>query len=305
MRPWSSLGQTLKGRAVTMTYQSLDEFLHRGRSALAKGPVAALFAEDESEIASTATHLATLGFAETLVFLPAQITLPADFDIPVHQVTYDVSASGAVPEAMNALIAAASEKTWFHYCYNGEYLFYPFCETRSVAELTAFSTEERRDAVLTYVVDLYAQDLSRFPNAVDRENAMMDITGYYALTRHDAEGKALDRQLDFFGGIRWRFEEHIPWARRHIDRVSFFRAQKGLKLGADHRFNIAEYNTYACPWHHNITGVVASFRTAKALKSNPGSKWAVQNFAWQGSAKFGWSSMQLMELGLMEPGQWF
>jgi hypothetical protein len=288
-----------------MTYQSLDDFLRRGRSALAKGPVALIFVEDDTEIASTASRLKTLGFAEIVMFLPAQVALPADLEVPVHVVSYEVFAEGAVPEAVNAIIAAASEKTWIHYCYNAEYFFFPYCESRSVGELIAFNAEERRDAMMTYVVDLYAGDLALHPDAVDLDGAMMDTSGYCALARYDADGKVLERQLDFFGGIRWRFEEHIPWARRHIDRISLFRAQKGLKLGADHRFNIAEYNTYACPWHHNVTGVVASFRTAKALKSNPGSKWAVQSFLWNGSARFDWSSLQLMELGLMEPGQWF
>ena len=38
----------------------------------------------------------------------------------------------------------------------------------------------------------------------------------------------------------------------------------------NHRFNDEEYNTYACPWHHNLTAAIVSFRTAKALKRNPG-----------------------------------
>jgi hypothetical protein len=34
---------------------------------------------------------------------------------------------------VNALIDKAPGQ-WLHYCYNGEYLFYPFCEDRSVGE---------------------------------------------------------------------------------------------------------------------------------------------------------------------------
>ncbi|NBO21474.1 MAG: hypothetical protein EBU97_06040, partial [Rhodobacteraceae bacterium] len=66
-----------------------------------------------------------------------------------------------------------------------------------------------------------------------------------------------------------------------------------------------EYNTYACPWHNNLTAAVCSFRTAKALRTNPGSRHAVTDFLWHNSVRFSWSSQQLMDLGLMEPGQWF
>ncbi|MEL6700968.1 MAG: hypothetical protein AAFO58_04715, partial [Pseudomonadota bacterium] len=87
--------------------------------------------------------------------------------------------------------------------------------------------------------------------------------------------------------------------------VSIFKAKKGLLLSEDHTFNDAEYNTYACPWHHNLTAAVCSFRTAKALKRNPGSTYAIDTFRWHNSVPFEWKSEQLMNLGLMEPGQWF
>ena len=50
---------------------------------------------------------------------------------------------------------------------------------------------------------------------------------------------------------------------------------------------------------------MASFRTAKALKSNPGSRYQISTFRWHNSVPFEWGSQQLMDLGLMEPGQWF
>ena len=97
----------------------------------------------------------------------------------------------------------------------------------------------------------------------------------------------------------------MPPARRKIDRISLFRAKRGLRLREDHTFSDEEYNTYACPWHHNITATICSFRTAKALKSNPGSKYEIDTFRWHNSAPFEWHSRQLLDLGLMEPGQWF
>lgn len=159
--------------------------------------------------------------------------------------------------------------------------------------------------MLSYVIDLYAPDLQRWPDAVSLDQAMFDRLDYYALARCDRDGRQLERQLDFHGGLRWRFEEHIPADRRRIDRIALFQARPDLRLLPDHRFNIAEYNTYACPWHHNLTAAIASFRVAKALARNPGSRWQISGFRWRNSTPFQWNSQQLMDLGLMEPGQWF
>lgn len=287
-----------------MRYQGLTDFLRTGNKALAKGPVAMIFAEDLVEVESTIAHHQKAGFAEVLVFAPDMLDLPEAVEDTIHRIPYAVARDGAVEHAVNKIIDAAPG-TWLYYCFNAEYLFHPFCETRSIGELLAFHTEERRDAVLTYVVDLYADDLSQHPNAVALDHAFLDKSGYYALGRPDDDGNPRERQLDFFGGLRWRFEEHIPPARRKIDRISIFRAKKGLKLRPDHTFSDEEYNTFACPWHNNITVAIASFRTAKALKSNAGSTFDILTFKWHNSTRFDWNSQQLLDLGLMEPGQWF
>jgi hypothetical protein len=80
---------------------------------------------------------------------------------------------------------------------------------------------------------------------------------------------------------------------------------KGLELRPNHTFNVSEYNTYSCEWHHNLSAAIMSFRTAKALKRNPGSTFDIETFQWHNSAAFEWHSRQLLDLGLMEPGQWF
>jgi len=289
-----------------MRYPSLADLLDRKRSSLGKGPLALVLAEDEVELASTLAHLQRCGFRDIILLAREGMPLPDATAGAVHVVAHDVHAEGALFGAVNQAIARLPG-TWMHYCHNAEYLFYPFCETRRVGELLAFHAEERREAMLTYVIDLYAGDLGAQPNGVAPGDAWLDRSGYYALARKDPEREwqAKERQMDFFGGLRWRFEEHIPYARRRIDRVSLFRAKPGLKLAADHTLSDEEMNTYACRWHHSLTAAVCSFRTAKALRTNPGSRHAIGTFRWANSVKFDWHSQQLMELGLMEPGQWF
>lgn len=289
-----------------MIHPDLETFLAKGKAALARGPLAVIMAEDDIEIASTLRHHLQSGFRDLLLLAPEGLALPMDLADQIHVAWHDVHAEAALSQAVTR-IADAAPGLWIYYCYNAEYLFFPFCETRSFRDLVAFHAEERREAMLTYVIDLYAGDLDRFGNAVSLEDAHLDRSGYYALARKDEakDWAPRERQLDFFGGLRWRFEEHVPWIKRKIDRVSIFRAKKGLKLRPDFTFSEEELNTFACPWHNNLTAAVCSFRTAKALRSNPGSRFDIQNFRWHGSVPFDWHSQQLMDLGLMEPGQWF
>lgn len=289
-----------------MRHDGIDGFLAAAAPALAKAPGALVFAEDPVEVSSTLEHLIARGFGTVGLFAGPEIELPAALEQAVHRIDWNIHRDDAVPDAVNRTIAAAPG-AWLHYCYNAEYLFFPYCETRTIRDLLAFHAEERRDAMLTYVIDLYAGDLDRHSNAVSRDEALLDRIGYYALGRGDPDNgwKPKDRQMDFFGGLRWRFEEHVPWTRRRIDRIGLFRAQPGLMLREDHLFNVEEYNTYACPWHNNLTAAICSFRTAKALRTNPGSRYDIPSFRWRNSVRFEWHSQQLLDLGLMEPGQWF
>ncbi|MEL6642908.1 MAG: hypothetical protein AAFQ79_03160 [Pseudomonadota bacterium] len=289
-----------------MRYNDLEHFLKKGRDALKKGPVAMIFVEDLVEVDSTIRHHQTAGFREVLVFAPHELHLPEELEKSIRRIPCDMSLPNATAENVNQIIEAA-HGLWLYYCYNAEYLFYPFSETRTVGEMLTFHAEERRDAMLTYVVDLYADSTDEYPDAVSLERAHMDKSGYYALARTDPDNHdhPKERQLNFYGGLRWRFEEHVALPRRKIDRIALFRAKPGLRLREDHTFNDEEYNTYACPWHHNLTAAIASFRTAKALKTNAGSTFEIDSFLWHNSIPFEWRSQQLLDLGLMEPGQWF
>lgn len=289
-----------------MRYRDLDQLIKEARTALNTGPIAMILVEDEIEVDTTLRHHQQVGFDSVVALMPSGFDLPRDLEESVLRVDYDTTAEAALERAVNRMIAAVPRQ-WLYYCYNAEYLFHPFSETRNVKELLAFHSEERRDSMLAYVVDLYALDLKEHPNAVSLEQAHLDRSGYYALARKDAarQGHPKERQLDFFGGLRWRFEEHVPPQSRKIDRIPLFRAKPGLKLRGDHRFNDEEYNTYACEWHHNVTAAICSFRTAKALKRNPGSRYDIATFQWHNSEPFEWHSRQLMDLGLIEPGQWF
>lgn len=288
-----------------MRHGSISSFIAEHAAALARGPVALLLAEDRDGLAASSAHLRKTGFGTIICLLPQTLEAPPEAAADgVHFVTHDLFRPDALTDAVNRFIDAAPG-VWFHYCYSGEFLFFPFSETRRIGEMLNFHAEERRDAMLTYVVDLYATDLRQHPDGVDMAHAHFDRAGYFAQTRRDDSGNICERQLDFFGGLRWRFEEHVAADRRRIDRIGLFRAVPGLRLLPDHRFNMAEYNTYTSPWHHSLTAAICSFRAARALACNPGSREHIDTFMWHYSEPFQWNARQLLELGLIEPGQWF
>ena len=288
-----------------MSYPSLSSFLTSGVTTVPSGPVAVLFVEDDAVVRQTLEHHAKQGFPAHLVI--GDVLGLADLVAPMGERFIHIEAAirtrDDAVEHLNTLMDVLSGR-WVFWGFNAEFLFYPYCESRTITDLTSFIQEERRDHAFTYTIDLYAQDLYRHPNAVTLDTAYFDGSGYYGFQRYE-DGEALERQVNVFGGLGWRFEEFVPWERRRIDRVSLFRAKAGLRVGLDLRLSEPEMNTVACPWHHNVTIAMASFRVAKSLKRNPGSTFEVDSMMWRRSMRFDWSSQQLMEEGLIEPGQWF
>ncbi len=143
-----------------MRYGSIEAFLSEGQPALSKGPVAVIFAEDAIEVDTTLRHHLAAGFVEVLLLAHPDLALSSPEVAAVHRIDHDVYAEGALPDAMNLLIAAApaSGSTTA----STRIPVPPFCETRNIREMIAFHAEERRDAVLSYVIDLYADDLDVF-----------------------------------------------------------------------------------------------------------------------------------------------
>lgn len=284
-----------------MPNDSLDQFLKLHAKNLLS-PIAVILAEDGLELESTVKHHHDLGFKSILV-----IGAIEHIDLEKYSGAYGIAAqlnrTEESIELLNQIIKATTDK-WLYYCFNAEYLFFPHSETRTIQDIIMFVEEERRAAVFTYAIDIYSQDLSANPNGVDLGTAQLDSSGYYGTELFDGP-ETVERQTEIYGGLRWRFEEHIPWEKRRIDRIALFKSEKDLVIGADMRLSVPEMNTVSCEWHNNLTIAVMSFRVAKALMHNPGSAEKIGNFNWAGSQKFEWNSKQLLELGFIEPGQWF
>lgn len=267
------------------------------------GPVCLIFADDDVDVRSTVEHHLSQDFDHVILFHKGEVAPALTALDRLTIVTQRVRNRAEAVQILNAQIDKYSGR-WLCFLFNAEYLYFPFMQTRSIRDLTAFMEEERRQSIFTYVVDLYAENLETHPDAVDRASAHFDGSGYYGFQRYRGP-EPLERQFDIYGGLGWRFEEFIPWDRRRIDRIAIFKAVTGLRVDENLHLNEPEMNTISCPWHHNVTVAIASFRVAKSLKRNPGSMFEIDSFMWRQSVKFEWTPEQLLRLGFMEAGQWF
>ena len=253
-------------------------------------PTALVIAEDDVALQETITHVLGRGFGQVLVALPAGIEMDCTDAAMLRAPT---EGPGCTEALVNAVLSALPSGTWLHYCYNAEFLIHPFGETRRITEMLEFHASERRSAMATLVVDLFARDLGTHPNGVDLDRPAFDRTGYF---QNDGTIQ---------GGLRWRHAPDIPPNQQRLDRYSLVQAKPGLHLGPDHTWSDPELNTLSCPWHRNLTASIASFRAAKALTKAPGPGSRITSFDWPGAKTFDWTSGQLLDAGFMEVGQWF
>jgi hypothetical protein len=293
-----------KEEQAGMRYTDVNDLLVRAPDTFSGGPVALLFMEDPVETNSTIRHHAQIGFRNILVLAADELEISPELEEVIHRAPWRRGQPGAAVPDIVSRANAAMEGRWIYFGYNAEYLFFPFCESRSVGEFTAFVAEERRASVMGTVIDLYAPDLKAVRDAVSLQEAYLDTAGYYATGRRQGDAFHAD-QVELYGGLRWRYEEHVRNRRRRIDRIALFRATRGLSMDGELRLSDEDFNTYACPWHHSPTAAVLSFRAAKSLATNPGSAPLIDSFMWSQSRPFSWHSQQLLDLGMMEPGQWF
>ena len=285
-----------------MQSQSLTQLIASKDVIKSTGPIALLFVEDTVCINETIEHHTKIGFQTILVFGSNAMKPDTKIENCIW-VDTALNSNHSVIEIINKLIHTLPNR-WIYYSFNAEFLYFPFCETRKISDFTGFLDEEKRVAAFSTTVDLYTNTIKRDPSDFEPDSAMLDSLGYYAQTRNDAFGPK-PRQIDVFGGLRWRFEEYIPWDRRRINTVRLFKTSTDLKLGDDFIFNRPEYETFQSEWHNSPSIAVCSFRAAKFLLDNPGSRETVQKFDWPNSVKYQASAEQLLEMGLMEPGQWF
>ncbi|MEM7524113.1 MAG: hypothetical protein AAF360_10215, partial [Pseudomonadota bacterium] len=173
---------------------------------------------------ATITHLRGRGFGRIIAAGPGAASLGEDADdSDVYAFTAKVHDPAQRAKLLNNLIDAHRGE-WLLVCFNGEFFFHPFCDTRSVRDLIEFMWSERRDAVMNYAIDLYNDDMTG--EAFNREMAYFDAEGWYGFERGE-------KLADVYGGLGWRFEEFTPRDMSRVNRPALFWADPAVPIRGD------------------------------------------------------------------------
>ena len=276
-----------------MIFNTVKEFA-RARPKLPGGVIAILLCESERHVGASARRLAAQGASAIVaVGTPNGLTDAGCAVFPIAETPHPKS----LPEMMQSLLTALSGQ-WVVWLWNSEFLVFPYGETRTLSDLAAFLGDERRTAIHGYVLDLYSRRLPTLSEDPSRSAMYFDRIGYYAFPEKD-------RTLRLRGGLGWRFEEFTPPSLQPINRAVMLKPGTDLKVSRDLSFGHSDYDSLSCPWHHNPTAAIMSLRRSRRIMAHPGFPALAHKLIWQGSTRFNWTSGQLLDLGLIEPGQWF
>ena len=276
-----------------MWYSSLAEGLATLRQDR-PGLTAVILCETSFLLAETVAHLSEAGFTRLIAVGPGANAAPDRDDVIAAPA--DIAGAESRADVINKLIAAAAGR-WMLVCFNGEFLFYPYRESRLIQDFTEFLSWERRPAAMGYAVDLYSDALGREEEAFSLEDVYFDTEGWYGFERGE-------KLAEVFGGLGWRFEEFTPRDMTRVNRPALFWADPAVAMRADLWFEDDVYNAISCPWHNNPTFALMSVRRATALRRHPNFSAAVTSFMWPCSERFAWNSQQLLKHGVIEAGQW-
>lgn len=276
-----------------MAYRTAKDFA-RARPELPGGVIAILLCESDRHAVASARRLAEQG-AAALITVGTSIDAP-DFGCPTFHVE-EAPLPKTTPAILQTLFNALTDH-WVIWLWNSEFFVFPYGETRQLADLATFLGEERRLSIHGYVLDLYAKQLPNPADDPQEAELYFDRIGYYAFPTEE-------RTLKLRGGLGWRFEEFTPADLQPISRAVMVKPGKGLVVAPDLGFGEPEYDSVNCPWHHNPTAAIMSLRRTRRIMAHPGYPAMAGKLIWQGSTPFRWDSGQLLELGMIEPGQWF
>ncbi|MGG7567028.1 hypothetical protein ACQ5SO_12815 [Rhodovulum sp. DZ06] len=294
----------------------------KGLRAAPPGPVAALLCDGALMAAASARWALRLGAAALVVIGPdaaLRRAAAAAQDLGLSPAALVPVPAGPVGRdaapAWLAALAPALDGRWVLPLFNGEFPVFPWCESRGLADLAAFQEGERRRGVGGWVVDMHAPGLAAAAEADDPDwappgRALYDLGGCFALTgapepwEAEGAGPVPPEAPRLYGGVGWRFQERFARPPR-LDRTAFFRAFAGMTPDETFRLGDPKADGLSGAWHRSPTMAVMSFRTARALLAQPEMAENPPELGWSGARSWGWSSGELLDAGVIEPGQWF
>lgn len=277
-----------------MDYTTPQDFAE-ARPALPSRPVTVLLCESAENVQASA-ELAISRGAGSIIAIGRGGACLTGLDCPLIRIAEDpVDLNPHL--LLNAIFPALAGR-WVLWLWNSEFFFYPYCENRTLSDLAEFLESERRRAIFTYALDLYSDHLPGAQDDLREAELAFDRLGYHAFPEQD-------QRLKLYGSLGWRFEEACPLWMQQIGRASFLKVVPGLAMTRDLQFEEDAYASVSCPWHRNPTAAMMTLRRTRRIFANPKFRDMRGQLYWRGAETFDWSSQQLLEHGMIEPGQWF
>jgi hypothetical protein len=305
-----------------------------------RGPVAIVLCETGFLAAASVAWDVRIGARTVIVIgaaLPEGDLIAAGAGADLHLVDAPIvgriDAAAALAQALDWVAGR-----WAVHHFNGEFPVFAWCERRKLGDLAEFQDAERRGGVGAWTVDLYHDAL---PGLEDEDAArwtppsapLFDAGGCFSLTgaaqgwERPSVAPALRRplgawasgrrgayaapaqdatdRLRIYGGLGWRMQERVLAGPPRLERTAFVRARRGMRPDGWFGFGDPSADGMAGPWHRSPTMAVMSFRAARALLADPDFAQTRPDFRWAMTREWDWSSDQLLNLGVIEPGQWF
>ena len=225
---------------------------------------------------------------------------------------------------LNFLAGKYGPKHWCLTLDPDEFLVYPYCDTRSLREMTDFFDSEKKESFFTILLDMYPKgsvEEAHYHESMDPLEVApwFDPTGFY-------QEQMPQRDWWVRGGVRRRvFFANEPWNAPALNKTPLVRWKKHfLYLSSTHvlapkRLNEPHFKDSLAP-----TGCLLHFKYLSLFQNKvreemerkqhyAGSReykkyadmFAKKTHLWcDGSVRFqGWR--QLVDLGLMNVGRWF
>jgi hypothetical protein len=226
---------------------------------------------------------------------------------------------------LNFLAGKYGPKHWCLTLDPDEFLVYPYCDTRSLREMTDYFDSEKKESFFTILLDMYPQGAVEEAFYQEGMNPLevapfFDPTGFYQ------ERMSQCRDWWVRGGVRRRiFFSDQPWNAPALNKTPLVRWKKHfLYLSSTHVLNPKRLNEPHFKDTLAPTGCLLHFKYLSLFQNKvleemerkqhyAGSReykryaemFEKKTHLWcEGSARFqGWR--QLVDLGLMNVGRWF
>jgi hypothetical protein len=233
---------------------------------------------------------------------------------------------GEAVHMLNALRHRYAHRRWCLSLESTDLFVYHRCEGRRIQSLLDFVSSEHRDHVFALVVDMYAEQ----PAAglvVPADAAAAHLLPYFDPIGYHTAEPATDRSVTVRGGPRRRTQfAAMPWESPALDRVPLVKWRRIYGYVDDtSRLHPPRLNTPHAPWHSSPTGCLlrlalldcapdGAARRPAAATDAAATDAAATDAAATDLAELSLhnavsrrytSSADLVDCGLLNPGQWF